>query len=178
MVEKKPEKTLATQAEFSRIVGATRQVISKAVKNGRLAGALRGDKIEIDAGVLEYHANKSYSKERGDQVTDVAIKGIMDRKQAAAYKEHYSALREEVAYQKDVELLVEKAQVIDEIFSIGMQLKRSIFAAVKSTKAVTGIAERKQLEEDLTKALRMFDSSEYLKKGEDATDSNDTAGAK
>ena len=107
--------TLMTQAEFARHLGHDPSHITRLKQKGLLV--MQGAKVDVEAsekrieqlkdpskqGVIDRHAEERAQKQSGDIVAGVHHSNYQD---ARAKKEHFAALQAQIAYEREIGLLL------------------------------------------------------------------------
>lgn len=156
-----------TQTAFAEYVGVSKQQIGNYVKNRKLVNSIQEDgKIEVFLGSIELHKNLDRSKQRGEKANSFHDE-LMERDESATMKDHYSALGEKQDYEEKRKLLVNKEELKDTLYSIGLKIQRSLFSSLKSSKVLKTQKDKLAMEVEINKSLRSMNNSEFFKKVDD-----------
>jgi hypothetical protein len=131
---------LLSQKEFADKIGASKQAVYKAIKNGRLSKSvvIKNDRPFIDEveGILEWHNNADLRKDRGDHnipesstPTGTSSEDIKSISDSSKIDSHYSALIRKVLYLKETGQLMAAEKFIQEAFQASRTARDSVLYA-------------------------------------------------
>ena len=108
-----------SQAEFARIINASRSYVTQLKKAGRL--------VMTDGGLVMVSESQARIKESADQAKDGTMKSIEQvgnsYAAARAVKERYQAMLSKLEYERSTGILVLKSEVADAVSEIVTQFR-------------------------------------------------------
>ena len=144
---------------LAKILDVTKMAVSKAIANGRLKKSVRkiGTKYEIDlvTAILEFYQNADLSQDRGDHRKPlVEVQDLLEMEKSRQIKEHYQALLEKLEYEKQTNVLLDRAKTEKEIFEAFRNARDRLLAIpIKIPEEM-----REQLQREIEKTLEELSS--------------------
>lgn len=119
------EKRYMTQAEFAKVLGVTRQQINQYKRKGKLV--MSGNKVDYEESIKRLGDTKDT---RGGDRGKMSINpkspmadNQMNLYKARAFKETYSAKREELNYKKEIGELISRTDEEKRAFELAIKLR-------------------------------------------------------